>query len=273
MTRDPARARTIGLAVGGTGLATILGCLAWVQVEDSGVAGVLIALSIVPTLGGFVAAMIYGAQASRRKALLAGRGVVARWQVGADRWGQFVALEARLAEAGATPNVFVPREGLPGIEIIIGDEAVLADDALLDLEAGIPVVTGATTRFGPPLCLEVALYFHSDDSSDDLTRVLRLPVGAGADAAAATARAHFAAMAERAAAPVPKTRRPVLLRNLAIAVAMGCAVALPLGWSLMASREWDDLALVLLLAGALVTPAAGLVALLAHRQGRRQAGG
>jgi hypothetical protein len=268
VNRNPARHRNLGLLVGGAGLAVIGGALAWAIAADSGIAGALIALAIVPTLGGFIAAMIFGAEAGTMKALLEGRGVIARWQVGADRWAQFVALESRLAEAGGTPNLFVPRPGVPGIEVIIGEDAFLADGAVLDIQGGVPVVTGATTRFGPPLCLEIGFYFPADNSADALTRVLRLPVGAGADAEASAARAHFAAMAARAAAPSLLRRRPVMVRNAAIAVAIGCAAALPVGWSLLTSEDWEALALVLLLLGVMVTPAAALVAWLAHRRAR-----
>jgi hypothetical protein len=139
--------------------------------------------------------MIFGGQASRQRRLLAGRDVTARWRVGPDRWARFVALEARLAVEGEPANILVPRAEARDVEVIVGAESVVVDGELHDFADHLPFVTGARVRFGPPLCVEIALYYPSDDSGDGVERVLRLPVGAGADGDAARVRAQFEALA------------------------------------------------------------------------------
>jgi hypothetical protein len=193
--RDPARLRNIALAIFAGAAATFAGSLAWAIADDNGVAGVLIALSIAPAVGGLIMAMIFGGQASRRRRLLAGRDVTARWRVGAERWAQFVALEARLAASGEPPNILRPRAEARDVEVIAGAKSVVVDGELHDFADGLPFVTGARVRFGPPLCVEIALYYPGEDSGDGEARVLRVPVGAGADGDAARMRTRFEALA------------------------------------------------------------------------------
>jgi hypothetical protein len=267
--RNPARVRDIGLVVAGCGVAALVGVHAVPDAAESGLAGGVTAAALLPTAVGLIVALVYGGHAARLRRLRAGDDVVARWHVDAGRWAGFLALEEKLRSAGAVENLVEPRAAPEGIEVVVGPRAVMVGADSYDTLTWEPRITGAATRPGPPPCVEIGLYFQSYDASlPSFPRVLRFPVGAGADMAAAKVCAHFAGLAAASPRRDRSGRKQRIGRTVALAVAALGLVALVAGW-LLRARDAGDMAEILMILGALLTPTALMVALVAHLVLRR----
>lgn len=196
--RDPGRQKGLALAVMLAGLAAIGGAVVLINTADwPWTIALLLVAGVLATVGGFGGLMVFWSHPRLHRDLRAGRGILARWEVGAERWAQFRALEERLRAAGTAPRnelVLPPADPPMPLTVTVGPEAVLVGDDFHALEGGLPAIVRAETIFGPPLCIEIGIYYPpGGDSEDAFENVLRFPVGAGADAAAAKVLAHYRA--------------------------------------------------------------------------------
>ncbi len=196
--RDPGRKKALALAVMLTGLGAIGGAVVLINTVDwPTTIALLLVAGILATVGGFGGLMVFWSHPRLHRDLLAGRGVIARWQVGAERWAQFRALEeARRADPTALRNEYElpPHDPPLPVTVVVGPEAVLVGDSFHALEGGLPAIVRAESVFGPPFCIEIGIYYPSGGDSDDaFENVLRFPVGAGASAEAAKVLAHYRA--------------------------------------------------------------------------------
>lgn len=196
--RDPGRMKGLWVAVMLGGLACIGGGVVLINTADWPVTiALLLVTGVLATVGGFGGTMVFWRHPRLHRDLRTGRGIIARWQVGAERWAQFRALEARLRAADTVlrNELVLPAADPPlPVAIIVGPEAVLVGEDFHALEGGLPAIVRAETIFGPPLCIEIGIYYPpGGDSEDAFENVLRFPVGAGADAEAAKVLAHYRA--------------------------------------------------------------------------------
>ena len=196
--RDPARKKALALSVMLGGLGAIGGAVVLINTADwPTTIALLLVAGILATVGGFGGLMVFWRHPRLHRELRAGRGIVGRWPVGAERWAQFRVLEeARRADPTAPRNEYdlPPRDPPLPVTIIIGPDAVLIGDSFHALEGGLPALVRAESVFGPPLCIEIGIYYpQGGDSDDAFENVLRFPVGAGADAEAAKVLAHYRA--------------------------------------------------------------------------------
>lgn len=175
-----------------------------------GVGAVILGFAIAPFA---LVTLIQALFAVRGRALLlAGRGVIARWQLPPAEWQRFRALDSRrAAEDFSLGNDLWIRKRTPPdpVEVIVGVKSALVDGSYHPLNPrGLPELRGVSWLEGPPTCLEFALRYPRGRYGGTVPMTLRIPVSASARAAAMRVFAHFEAITRR--------RPAIALRNVAM---------------------------------------------------------
>lgn len=198
----------------------------------------------VPLVLGFTVAplafvfLIQALLAARGLALLlAGRRVIARWQVYPAEWEQFRKLDARRSGEGLSlsNDLWIRRAKPSGpIEVIVGERSLLIDRSYHPLRpGGLPELREARWFDGPPTCLEFALRYPRGRYGGSVPVTLRVPVPPGSRGDAWRVLAHFDALLRRppglALRNPPRTYRICAFLVLAAAAADGLAYALAPG--------------------------------------------
>lgn len=201
--------------------------------------------SIVPIFLGFGIApfafvtLIQALFAARGQArLLRGEGVIARWQVLPGEWEQFRRLDSnRSAAAVALGNDLWVRRAAPmePVEVIIGAKGALVDGSYHPLSPrALPELRGVSWLEGPPDCLEFALLYPPGRYGSAVPKTLRIPVPAGARAAAGRVVAHFEPITRRH--PPLALRDPPRTYRVCAILVLGAAAAVILGYVLARIR-------------------------------------
>lgn len=118
-------------------------------------------------------------------------GNLARWTVDAGRWQAFIQLNERL-NAQPYSGYFLPNKNLEvrgGVEVVVGESAVLIGDEIHSLQGAIQV---SESEGPPPTLLFEWATIPAADTGPSYTQVARVPIGAGAEADAARVLAHYA---------------------------------------------------------------------------------
>ena len=158
-----------------------------------------------------------------RAKLLAGRGVVARWHVGADEWERFKAFDRKRGQedpALANDLSLSPERQHAGIDVIVGKtSAMIGDHYQVLRKGGIPTLTGIHWLADPanPECLEFLITYYRHRS---LPRhmAFRFPFPAMARGEAERVYRHFE--------PMLRPRPSLALRNPKVAIAIALSLAL-----------------------------------------------
>lgn len=196
--------------------------------------------AVVPLAVGFTLApfgfvfLIQALFAIRGQALLlAGRGVIARWQVHPAEWEQFRKLDARrMGEDVSLSNDLWIRKAAPSgqVEVIVGERSLLIDRSYHVLRpGGLPELREVRWIEGPPTCLEFALRYPRGRYAATVAATLRVPVPPGARGEARRVMAHFEQLLNRKPGPAlrnpPRTYRICAILVLAAAAAGGLYAA------------------------------------------------
>jgi hypothetical protein len=130
-----------------------------------------------------------------RARLLAGIGVIGRWQAYPGEWEQFRKLDSRRAgKAFALGNDLWVRRAAPTgpVEVIVGEKSALVNGSYHSLKpGGIPDLRGVRWLEGPPTCLEFALRYPRGRYGGTVPMTFRIPVPAGARGQAALVFDHY----------------------------------------------------------------------------------
>lgn len=168
--------------------------------EDwTAIAPIVVGLGILPfALVTFIQALFAW---RGRTLLLRGEDVIARWQVFPGEWEQFRRLDGqRAAEEPSLANDMRIRKAVPDapIEVIVGRKSLLVDGSYHSLRpGGLPEFRGVGWLEGPPACLEFSLAYPRGRYGGVTRFTLRVPVPAGARAAARQVFAHFEPLTHR----------------------------------------------------------------------------
>lgn len=172
-----------------------------------------------------------------RALLLAGRRVIARWQIYPAEWEQFRKLDSRRSgDDVALSNDLWIRKAAPAgpVDVIVGEKSLLIDDSYHVLRpGGLPELREVRLIDGPPACLEFALRYPRGRYGGSVPTTLRIPVPAGSRGDARRILAHFEPLLRRrpglALRNPPKTYRICAILVLAAAAAGGLAYAAGVG--------------------------------------------
>lgn len=133
-----------------------------------------------------------------RALLLAGQGVIARWQVQPAEWERFRGLDSsRASEDPALGNALWIQKRAPAqpVEVIVGAGSALIDGSYHRLKpGGLPDLRGVSWLEGPPACLEFALRYPRSRYGPPVPATLRIPVPASARSEARRVFDHFEAI-------------------------------------------------------------------------------
>lgn len=133
--------------------------------------------------------------------LLAGIGVIARWQVDPLEWKRFRGLDGRReTDPLPAPNDMWIRKAAPfgPVEVIVGANSAMVDGSYHSLRpGGLPDLRGVSWIEGPPTCLEFRLLYPRSRYGGKVTTSLRIPVPASARAAAVQVFDHFERLTRR----------------------------------------------------------------------------
>ncbi|HMN47362.1 MAG TPA: hypothetical protein PKE27_22495 [Povalibacter sp.] len=185
----------------------LLRTLVWLSILLAGVALTRLANSALVVLGGLCIVvaplfLIRAVLATFGKArLLAGRGLITRWQVSAQEWERFRAFDRERASQDAVLTnefTFRPEAGEQGVEVIVGRRHVIVDGSYHVLRPrGIPELRGARwLRSATDVdCLEFAIAYPKKYGTTRLC--LRIPVAANARDEARRALLHFESIVPR----------------------------------------------------------------------------
>jgi hypothetical protein len=130
-----------------------------------------------------------------RALLLAGHRVLASWRVDPAEWERFRGLDARRsADPDSSANDLWIRKSAPRepIEVIIGETSALVDGSYHVLRPrGLPELREVRWLEGAPSCLEFSLLYPRSRYGAPVPTTLRIPVPAGARAAAQRVLEHY----------------------------------------------------------------------------------
>ncbi|MGA9581344.1 MAG: hypothetical protein WBR13_05180 [Allosphingosinicella sp.] len=197
-------------------------------------------------------------RALRMKSLLAGEGVIARWQVPPDVWTRFRTIG--LEDTGVRiPNLrgldFIPRRTTPsaGVTIVAGDHGAIIDDCYYGFSRrGIDSLEHAGMTLTEPRCIALVIARIANETRINKWLLL-LPVAPGAEDQARRAFLHYSGrVAERRdlraiAAANPRTARRVL--GVILGLSIACAAA---GFYLRSIGDTGDVSAGLAIAGIMV---------------------
>lgn len=127
--------------------------------------------------------------------LLAGIGVIARWQVYPDEWKRFRGLDdRRSAEDVSLGNDLWIRKASPSepVGVIVGERSALVDGSYHSLKpGGLPDLRSVRWLDGPPTSLEFSLLYPRGRHGRTVPTTLRIPVPASARGEARRVVAHY----------------------------------------------------------------------------------
>lgn len=206
--------------------------------------------------------------------LLAGIGVIARWQVDPLEWERFRGLDKRrITDPYPVPNDMWIRKAAPfgPVQVIVGARSAMVDGSYHSLRpGGLPELRGVSWIEGPPTCLEFSLLYPRSRYGGKVATSLRIPVPASARAAAVQVFDHFERLTRRspglALRNLPRTYR------VCAALVLGAAVACGIGYALFGTlpEEAGQLVLLsLLVGGAVLAAFAAILALATFLTTRR----
>lgn len=198
--------------------------------------------------------------------LLAGIGVIARWQVYPNEWERFRGLDSRRAgQDFSLGNDLWVRKATPAepVEVIVGAKSVLVDGSYHSLNPrGLPELRGVSWLEGPPTCLEFALRYPRGRYGGTVPMTLRIPVAPSARAEAIRVFAHFEALTRRS--PGLALRNPPKTYRICAVLVLGAAAAGGAGYLLIprfADGTGQLVLLSLLIGGAVLAIFAVILAL------------
>ncbi|HYW14616.1 MAG TPA: hypothetical protein VE891_00490 [Allosphingosinicella sp.] len=207
--------------------------------------------------------------------LLAGIGVIARWQAYPSEWEQFRKLDSRRAgEDFSLGNELWIRRTAPTepVEVIVGEKSALVDGSYHSLNPrGLPELRGVSWIEGPPTCLEFRLLYPRGRYGGTVPTSLRIPVPASARAAAVQVFDHFERLTRRS--PGLALRNPSRTYRICAALFLGAAVAGGIGYALFGTLSEDTGQLVLmslLIVAAVLATFTAIIALSTFLLTRRQ---
>jgi hypothetical protein len=234
--RNPARKALYFLLAGLAGAALVWFGAAREQRmgEDwTAIAPIFLGLSVAPFAIVLTVQALFAALGKAR--LLAGRRVLARWQVYPAEWERFRSLDSRRSGNDASlVNDLSVRKAIPSdaVDVIVGETGLLVDGSYHGLRpGGLPELREVRWLDGPPTCLEFSLIYPRSRYGGTVPTTLRIPVPAGSRAAAQRVVDHFRPRLIRkpglALRDPPKTYRicAVLFAAAAAAAAIGYAWA------------------------------------------------
>lgn len=167
-----------------------------------------------------------------RAKLLAGIGVIARWQVYPGEWRQFRGLDrCRSAEGFSLGNDMRIRKDAPlePVEVIVGEKSALVDGSYHSLSPrGLPELRSVGWLDGPPTCLEFGLLYPRSRYGGTVPMTLRIPVPASARADARRVVAHFEPLTRRS--PGLALRNPPRTYRICAALFLGAAAGGLAAW-------------------------------------------
>lgn len=156
-------------------------------------APVLLGLGLLPFPSYILVEALFAIRGRAR--LVAGIGVIARWQAAPAEWERFRGLDSRRSAQGPSRvNALWIRSRAPAepVEVIVGERSALVDGSYHPLNPrGLPELVGVDWIEGPPACLQFELRYPRGRYGGRVTTTLRIPVPAGARGEAAKAFAHF----------------------------------------------------------------------------------
>ncbi|MBX3503628.1 MAG: hypothetical protein KF889_29655 [Alphaproteobacteria bacterium] len=242
-----------GLVGGGVALAAALGGERIGDGLDVAIATVAATCAAL----GLSVALVALLAARGQDRLLAGRGVIARWQVTPAEWDRFRAFDAsRATQHPALINDLPMRGGTPGraVEVIVGRAELLVDGTYHTLRPrGLPELRAVGWLAAPadPECLEFALLYPGDRFGTARRRSLRVPVAPSAREDGVRVYHHF-----RALIPVRRPglayRRPGLVIGGGLGLVLACLAASGVGWLLDARGVGGELPAILMQLGLVV---------------------
>lgn len=188
--------------------------------------------------------------------LLAGRGVIARWQVTPAEWDRFRAFDAaRTAQDASLINDLRIRKATPeaGVDVIVGRKQLMVDGSYHVLRPfGLPELRAVRWLPAPadPECLEFTLAYPRGRYGGIRLCSLRVPVAFSARPAGVRVFEHFRALIPQRKLGIA-FRRPGLVIGWGLGVMLACLAAAGVGWLLETRATGGDLAAILMLSGIL----------------------
>ena len=206
--------------------------------------------------------------------LIAGKDVIARWQVDAADWDRFRAFDrARASESAALVNDLWLRKETPagGVDMIIGKTSMLVDGSYHVLRpGGQPAIRGVQVLASPDglQCIEFAIAYGNKYGAVTNRLALRFPYPHGARHDVRRVLDHFQFITRpRTALAMRNPRRTI---NACLLVAGVCAAAAATGYAMNANQQDGNLPVMLAVGGTIFGSGAlllaGLVALLQSRK-------
>jgi hypothetical protein len=277
----PVRDTLIALVLTLAGLAGLAYGVPRLMVDENDVAGSIAA--VVGGLTAFFSALmllnfLWGLKVANR--MKRGENVIARWSVPAEVVDAYLAAEK--ARPWAERSRWKPKPG-QGAEVVFSANGVLAGGRYHGLSStGLQHFHALAVLPGHPALLQFASREIASGPGGSLrfyASVLRLPLAHGAEDAAETVLTHF----RQVLAGKDRANQTFWAWRIRIGVAATCVgLALGLsGWLLAEFKDWraDDAAglaaMVMMIAGVMITLVGGLLALMAtkfHRAANRRSG-
>lgn len=197
----------------------------------SGVVPVLLGFALLPFPLYILVEALFAVRG--RAKLLAGIGVIARWQVQPSEWEAFRGLDSRrIARDLSLSNEFWIRKAVPAapVEVIVGERSALVDGSYHSLKpGGLPGLRAVGWIEGSPACLEFSLLYPRSRHSPPVPTTVRIPVPASARGEAGRVLAHYQQRL-RPAAHAPSRARRIGATLAAAAVAGAGGYALVRAW-------------------------------------------
>lgn len=163
--------------------------------------------------------------------LLAGIGVIARWQVHPGEWEGFRRVDKRRSaeDLSLVNGLWIRRAAPPDpVEVIVGAKSVLIDGSYHMLSRrGLPELRHVSWIEGSPTCLEFSLRYPPGRHGRAVWTTVRIPVSAGARAEALRVFDHYDRLTRPRPGPAlrnPKRTYRVCAILVLAATAVGGAV-------------------------------------------------
>lgn len=210
---------------------------------------VFVGLGIAPISFVLLIQALFAARGRAR--LIAGHRVIARWHVYPGEWEQFRRLDSRrAADHSSLVNDLWIRKASPsdGVEVIVGETSLLVDQSYHVLRpGGLPELRSVGWLDGPPTCLEFALLYPRGRYGGTLPMTLRIPVPAGARAAAQRVVDHFEPLTRRT--PALALRNPRRTYQVCAILFVAAAAMAAIGYARARAGGADPLVPLALLIG------------------------
>lgn len=267
--RNPRRWRNVGLAFFASG---IVAAAAPFLLPEAGAGdtarGVLFICGTMAVLFGGGTALFRHFDAHAHARLRRGEQIIARWQVDAETWRKFLALNHRMAETDGIPvNMLDIPDEVPedGLEVIVAEYGIEIGGDFHHLpRRGAPRIERAYLREGDPACIVLVVkypgggYGASGVPRPATWLSLRFPVQPGVRHDARRVLAHYLAMEEESRPrPGIALRNPRQSRTVALVVLALCAVSFAIG--LLMHHELGLIGMLMAIVGAIVGIGAAII--------------